>query len=405
MKKIILLSLIILVSFGCNRQHDNQSHFTEEQIESLQLDSALVLPTESDSAVTLDFHPFLTDSHYDLGQMIKDVVLVPLETTNKSLISTPLKTIVSDSNIYIMDEYKGQGLIIFDRSGKFVKRLPSGQGPGELYRLYDFGFDKENNELVVYQHPFMLFFTPSGEYIRQTRLPFGFYNFTIIPGGYVFKTLDSQGNGHLGNLKDYTLLVTDKDFKLITAGLPYPPNYNGLGNRNQLYNNKSIHVTHSGRDTVYQYINESNRLKAEYVVDYSSNKIPEQYLFGSSYEDFDRVARQDDYFFYIGEFFDTDNHSFFNLKSFKGDRQVYRDKHSGNLVGGFITNVDTSILPFYPFIIYGTYGKYFISLLNLHMCKENCDKSSLLSDKDKQIIKKLKEDDNETLIFFELKDF
>ncbi|OJV31776.1 MAG: hypothetical protein BGO29_01275 [Bacteroidales bacterium 36-12] len=405
MKKHALLSFIILILFGCHQQRERQIRFSEEQINSLQMDSTLVLPTETNSAITLDFHPFLKDVQYDLGRMIKDVVLVPLETTNKSLISTPLKVIASDSNIYIMDEYKGQGLIIFDRDGKFVKRLPSGQGPGELYRLYDFAFDKENNELVAYQHPFMMFFTPSGQYLRQTRLSFGFYNFMVIPEGYVFKTLDSQGNEHLGDLKDNTLLITDKNFRLISAGLPFPSDYNGLGNRNQLYNNNSIEVTLKGRDTVFQYVNESNLLRAEYVIDYSKKKMPEQYLFGGSYQDFDRAARQNDYFFYVGEFFDTHNHSYFNLKSFNGDRQVYRDKCSGNMIGGYITNTDTNILPFYPYLIYGTYGKYFISMLYLQDFKKYCDKPSQLSDKNKQIVKNLKEDDNETLIFFELKDF
>jgi hypothetical protein len=36
----------------------------------------------------------------------------------------------------------------------------------------------------------------------------------VIPDEYILKAIDRQGNGHLGALEDYTLFITDKNFKL-----------------------------------------------------------------------------------------------------------------------------------------------------------------------------------------------
>ena len=196
MQKYILLFLFVFF-IGCVGQSTQNSHYTKEQTASLHLDSTTVLNIETDSVTTIDLNPFLKKQAYDLGALIEEVKFIPLETTDESLLSDIYKILTTDSYIYIYDKLKGGGLAVFDKEGKFVRRIPNGQGPGELIRLYDIAYDWENNELVAYQHSFLLFFTPSGEFIRQKRLPFGFYNFTVIPDGYVFKTLDKQGNGHL----------------------------------------------------------------------------------------------------------------------------------------------------------------------------------------------------------------
>jgi hypothetical protein len=128
------------------------------------------------------------------------------------------------------------------------------------------------------------------------RLPFGFYNFTVIPDGYVFKTLDKQGNGHLGQLEDYTLLVTDKNFKMKSVAMPVLPSDVNYGGYNYLYkNSNTINVTQKFTDTIYQYISEANRLKAKYALDYGKKKLPKHYLQGS-FDEFEKAVRQNDYY-------------------------------------------------------------------------------------------------------------
>ena len=84
--------------------------------------------------------------------------LIPLETTDESLLDDFRKVVITPSHIYVHDDFKGGGIVIFDKEGNFIKRISNGRGPGELVRLYDIDFDEKNNELVVYQHSFLLFF-------------------------------------------------------------------------------------------------------------------------------------------------------------------------------------------------------------------------------------------------------
>lgn len=223
LKYLSLILLVLIIGCGIQNKEEKKSRYSEKQVGSLKLGTTKRLRVVTDSVIKVDLNPFLKKKSFDFGSLIKEVKLTPLETTDESLLDDVLKIHVSDSNIFIYDKFKGGGIVLFERNGKFIRRIPNGKGPGELIRLYDIGFDKHKNELIAYQHSFFSFFTRSGEFIRRVRLPFSFYNFTVVPEGYVFKSLDRQGNEHLGSLKDHTLLITDKNFKLKSAGLPCTP--------------------------------------------------------------------------------------------------------------------------------------------------------------------------------------
>jgi hypothetical protein len=405
-RKILLFIYLLCVFTGCNHNKKQTTRYSEEQINSLELDSTAILTTELDSLTVIDLNPFLKNQSFDFGSLVKTVKLIPLETTDESLLDEISKILVTDSNIYIKDDLKGGGIVIFDREGKFIKRISNGQGPGELLRLYDIAFDAANNELVAYQHSFLLFFTPSGEYIRQERLPFGFYNFTVIPGGYLFKALDRQGNEHLGALEKYTLFVTDKSFKLKSVGIYFLPLGSVLGGLNYIYqNNNAIKITQEYTDTVYQYVSETNRLMARYVLSYNK-KIPERYLHGS-FEEFENAARQNDCVFYIGEYAETETHHVFNFQSWYLNLQivVFRDKRSGNMQGGTISNFIIGETPPITGCPESSSGNYFIKYYYPSINDTILSYSSIISEEDKAKIKNLTEDDNPVLVFYELNNF
>ena len=408
MKKYFFFILSILF-FNCTNKQNKIVRYTEEQITALGLDSSIILTVETDSVIKIDLNPFLKTQNYELGSLVEEVKIIPLETTNESLLDAIYKILVTDSNIYIYDKFKGGGIVVFNKDGKFIKRISNGPGPGELRRLYDISYDSERNELVAFQHSFFLFFGPSGEFIRQERPPFVFYNFSIIPNGYVFKALDKQGNGHLGILEYYTFFVTDKNYKLKSVALPVLPNNINFGGYNYLYeNNHAIMVTERFSDTIYQYILETDRLKAIYIIDYSKKKLPDYYLQGS-HEEFENSIIQNDYYYYLGEYIETNSHhAFVLMNDHSGLRTIiYRDKQSGNLKGGNygicegIYGMPSMSLP------RAASGNWFISL---HTPDKNDDflsntNTSIVSNTEKQKILNLLEDDNPVLVFYRLKNF
>jgi hypothetical protein len=402
MKKVFFLVCIIFF-VACNQKR--QRELSQEEITKMIMDSIVIMDVGVDSLSKIDLNPFLSNKSFDFGSLVKEIKLVSLESTEESIVDDIYKIIVTDSNIYIKDGFKGGGIVIFDRNGKFMKRISNGPGPGELVRLYDIAFDKENNELVAYQHSFLLFFSTTGEFLRQIRLPFGFYNFSVIPNGYVFKTLDEQGNGHLGFLGRYTFLVTDKNLILKMVGLPClraEVNYIGY---NYLYNNnKEVMITKNFCDTVFQYNISNGKLEALFLLDYRKKKLPEEYV--STYkEQFFDIIKQNDYYYFIGEVLETQKQNVFFLRNdFKGlSTMIFRNKNSGNLKGGTNGDYEFAQIPHFGFPV-ATSKQYFISLHFPHKEDAICN-SSMLSEEDKEKIQSMKEDDNPMLVFYELKDF
>ena len=405
MRKYIYLVLIIFL-FCCKNKEKKETRFTKEQIAALSLNSTNILSLETDSITKINLNSFLKTQSFNFDSMLKEVKLIPLETKEKSLLGNIRRVIITKSNIYVHDNFRGGGIVVFDDKGKFIKRIPNGRGPGELVRLYDIDFDKNKDELIAYQHSFLLFYNPSGDFIRQERLPFGFYNFSVIPNGYVFKTLDGRGNDHLGLLKDYTLFVTDKKFKLNAVGLKSQPINPNFVWRHYLHSdNSNLHITQRFTDTIYKYASTTNRLQAKYIIDYSDKKLPERYL-QTKGDDFKNIIEKNNYFFNLGQYLDTDTHHIFFLDNWHSVNQtiVYRDKTSGNLKGGTNANYNSKEIPPIAFPKLAT-GNYFVSWY--HPSKDNLFpiQSSHISDEDKQKTKDLTEDDNPVLILYTLKNF
>lgn len=76
---------------------------------------------------------------------VKDVLYVPLETTETSLIQNINKIVVRDSVIYIFDNLSKK-VFLFSEKGRFLRSIDKiGQGPGEYTYPSDMDVDKEGN--------------------------------------------------------------------------------------------------------------------------------------------------------------------------------------------------------------------------------------------------------------------
>ncbi len=165
MKKYLIV-LAPLLALGCMNQQP-KAHYTKEEIATLQLNSTKDLTIETDSVIGIDLNPILKHETFDFGSKVAEVKIVKLETTNESLLDEIRKVIITDSFIYIFDDFQGGGIVVFEKDGKFIKRIPNGRGPGELIRLYDIAFDSHNDRLIAYQHSYLLYFNALGEFIKQ----------------------------------------------------------------------------------------------------------------------------------------------------------------------------------------------------------------------------------------------
>ena len=252
MLRLFVFTVFLLCLFGCGEGTRQASNFTTSEIESLHLDSTKLLCADVSAVKRVNLNSFLGDKEFEFGDKVQSLHFIPLETTDDGLLANIYKVVLTDDYIYVHDAFKGGGLAIFTSKGKFVRRISHGGGPGELYRLSDLAFDSVTNRLLAYQHPFLLFYTPDGKYLEQKKMPFGFYNFYPMPGGYVFKTIDGMGNQHLGSKQPCTFLVTDTTFRLRQAALPVPADKTHFGGYCYLYGSGgNIQVTGKFNDTIY----------------------------------------------------------------------------------------------------------------------------------------------------------
>ena len=408
MKKVINF-LFILFLVACQTGRMAGSLYTEEEIAALQLDDTQIITPETSQTKHLNLNPFLgEEKEFDFGSILKTVKLVPLETTNKSLLDNIRKIITTDEYIYILDAYKGCSVIIFTKDGKFVKRLSHGQGPGELQRLYDIDYDFQNNELVAYQHSFFLFFDKQGNYLRQEKLPLGFYNLAVTPKGYVMKVLTGRSDIQMEDKQNYRLLFTTKNFKLNSVALPERKKIRAFSANNYLHKvGDLIKITSEISDTIYQYNYKNNKLSAEFVLDYDK-KLPRKYIYGDTFDVFKKAAYHNDYYYCLGDYLETYNqNAFFVQNEFKNyEGIVYRDKKTGNMIGGN-SSISTKEKSF-AFIAFpiATFGDEFISFFKPHSDNyETLKDNILLSKADKEKTKHFKDDDNPILVYFTLKEF
>lgn len=405
MKNKFYISCVAVLLLSC--QSSNVGRYTEEQIASLELESTKIIHPKTNAIKKINLNLFLGDKSFEFGNLVNEVKIIPLETNNKSLVGGIYKIITTEEYIYIMDNFKDGGIIIFDRNGKFIKRFSHGQGPGELSRLYDIDYDFKNNELVAYQHSFLLFFDKQGNFIRQERLPLGFDNLLVVDGGYIFKTYPTQGNEHLGKNGKYSFLFSNKTFKINSMAIYSPKPIKALSAYTYLYKNGDlISLTGQMTDTIHRYNPKTNELITEFVLDYDK-KVPREYLYGETFETFNKATRSNNYYFNIGEYFETFSQNVFSLRNNYTKLQtiVYRDKKTGNMIGGANANYNTKEIPpiAFPKAVYKDYfvSTYIPSSKDYEFLKD----SKIISAEDKEKIKQSQDEDNPVLVYFKLKKF
>lgn len=408
--KIVYIILFIILNWnfiGCTSSTKKDAHFTDMQIASLKLDSTSVLITNTDHVKTINLNPLLKKQNLLLDVLIDKVKVLPLETTNESLMDDIKKVLITKSYIYIVDYYKGGSVLIFNKKGKFIKRILQGASPQEIYNPSDITFDDDKQELIIYNKYYLSFFTDDGKFIKRERVPLRADEVTIIPDGYLFKASNGQGNQHFGFSQEYLFFVTDRTFKLKSIGLPYslPIEVTYKNFIGYLHEGKQkVSLTTSYTDTIYEYDCRTNKLKVKYALDISEKTLPKNRL-GKSWKELQKTLRENDCFLYNGAYLETQTHELFYVENWyiKLSSIIYRDKESGNMKAGTEMRYSTHVIPPINSPI-ATFGEHFISCY-FPQNKYDLSNNVNLTEEDKRNIGNLKEDDNPVLVFFSLKNF
>jgi len=312
--------------------------------------------------------------------------VIKLETGDNCLLRYGGRYFFSDNRIFV----KQETVYIFDFEGNFINKLKLGTGPGEIAKFEAADFDAETNELVVFQSPYIKFYSPDGIFLREQESPYFFSDLKAIEGGYI---LQSDG-GYMQCEKnpDATLLYVDKNMNLISAHIDKTERFMYHDMKAYYDTETKEALIPNWNDTIYSLCNKL--LVPKYKIDYSSDR------FDYTIKDYELWDKEGEQHYSWWWYFETPTHQCFSfLKS--GIRfSVFRDKTNGKLLAGKLRNIDE----LFNVVPDATYNDYFVSVKNYEDIKE-IEKSDIFSPEDLEKINNQKEEDNPLLIFFKLKPF
>lgn len=106
------------------------------------------------------------NKNYNLNELFAKVEIIPLETTDESLLRVAKKVLMGEYIYYI--NYP-ENLVIFDRAGKFVRKLAQGKGPGEVSQVLDFQIG-DDGDLYVLEYKNIVRFSPDGFFKEKYKV-------------------------------------------------------------------------------------------------------------------------------------------------------------------------------------------------------------------------------------------
>lgn len=213
----------------------------------------------------------LEDNTIHLSDIFSSVEIVPLQTTDLSLITDGAQLKFSDQFIFIESN---KSIKLFDYEGNFVKNIDrKGNGAGEYLGISDFYVDDNSKKIEVLdkRQKKILQYNHNGDYLSEIPLNFWAVKFTrdtnkdlfVYSGNerdnnnaYKFNIFDNEGNGY----RFYG--IDEKKSKFLH-----------ILNLEHFYKSgDEMLFFEPFNDTIYNF--KENKLKPKYVISYNGKNVP-----------------------------------------------------------------------------------------------------------------------------------
>ena len=411
-KSAFILIFFVIVCFGCSQNRQGNLRFSEEQIAQLGLNNIQPLNILNENSLKIDLSDFLSDKETPISEFVESMIYIPLQTTKESLIGEIRKIIYLDNYVFIFDPYISKTVFIFSNDGIFIKKIPIGQGPQDIFRPIDFAVDEQQEHLIIYNSYRLSFYDYQGNFVKRESLPFNFHNFRVLPNGYLFVSVANIYNIHLEAASEMQVIITDKNFRIISVGFPFhyskSLNYSITDYTSSFGNDVNFAFKFS--DKIYRYVDTLTIIE-DYHLDFARKGLPSRYL-EMSWDDVQKALNSTSYYFFMGDYVENSTHESFQIKNLSKKSPltvVFRDKTSGKLKGGSNFIDDGKIFMFTaPFTSYkdefiGAFDAYNIYLSLLELKKDEKNKAAF--DRLNALFGYLEEDANPILVKYKLKNF
>ena len=325
------------------------------------------------TGLTVLHPPLQTTEHLlHLSDIADSLSYIKLATDTSNLIGVIDKIIPLKDRILIVDKDITQTIYIFDKSGKFIRKInKKGRGPGEYLSLNDVAVDVSNKRLIVHDDMAqkISIFTYEGEFIEKIRLDFITTSIAYLGNNRLACYCDYINNPNYSiRSKSPNLILFDLQTRKTQSKLFFNSTINQLGitglinNLSSTYSNDTVHLIMPLNDTVYSICN--NKVQPEYYVDLGvTPQMRELQRTASSSKSAQETSQEDSKPQYpvICNMLESDRHNnksyygFYNprRKTFKEGVRIW-EKNTDNRIP-VVNDLDKTI----PFMPMATDGKNF----------------------------------------------
>ncbi|MBP5364522.1 MAG: 6-bladed beta-propeller [Bacteroidales bacterium] len=372
MNKLFLVFLLSFLIFGCKENKHNEHY------------------------VIIDLNNVLSSENSNDQLAIEEVKMIPLETTDESLISFITKIDICDKYLYICDLYQGSSLAIFDINGKFVKRLPKGNGQGEIYNLGCFAYDKYRDLLLIYQYGSISTFSANGKYINSFEFPNYVTDFIALPDGYLFVQSELHNKD-----QEFSILRTDIAFNIIeTIGIEAPFSF-GMVNHLSYSENDGITIPHPFDNNIYIYNGDGVSVKER--LNFSDYQLDISTIDGG-YLSLDETLAKTNKLVFGGILYETNNYEYIQLEGNMIVKPLLINKYSKKCYPGLLQQLPINIT-------LNALNNYFVGYVASDMVafrtqeEEDAyyDKLTALSTEQISLLRSSSPDDNPIIILYSIK--
>jgi hypothetical protein len=347
------------------------------------------------------------DNELSLNDVFEKIDIIPLETTDNSLLSHIPKIDVDSTILFVQNKYD-KLVYVYDTLGNFKYKIGSiGEGPGEMRSPDVFALNKVKKEVWISENSQKIFqYDYQGRYKGFMSLNLFYHDMYISGNGYIYFFASKLTNHNKnGGYDCWELWIKKLDSEQYKVYFPY--NYEtypngGMYNRsialpfsNNAENTTTFHFIYS--DTVYSI--KDDVVESKYIVDFGNKKASENLSFKSS-------EQQDEYFRknnriagYVNNVLETDNILRFTYFTDMKVYDVFYNKHSGKTIEGIL---DNKIYGAYLFLILA-HNDEIIGYLMPEMLDFEKETSWNFNETEINKLKSLAEDANPVLVRLKLK--
>jgi hypothetical protein len=302
--------------------------------------------------------PDIDDKEYCISahELFDTISIVPLETTEQSIIGVVTKIKILNDTIFVLDNMKAKSLTMFTMKGKFIRKIGNiGNGPGEYVEPTDFFVDKNITVYDQYQQK-IITYTKGGTLISDRKLPFLCFQFMKMSDNlYVFRDVDTR-NVHIPQLSGYNLWTTDSAFHIIYKGLfREKGQWEPLFSPNSLsFSNGKLYVNDMFTDTIFRIT--ENGLLPDYVLNFNGHR-PEFVL---KHKGEIKKARKTADYYCLHDCLVSDNYVFCNLTIKHKCCAIYYSKKTKKTVCVNNLSFDDEVSVYPPFFASFVYNDTFV---------------------------------------------